>query len=49
MLTEFRDFGHKLYDAVPVEYRYLLRDSVYEEAPMSKYRPGKWEYQENIP
>ena len=30
-LEEFRDLAHALYDAVPEEYKYLLRDCVHEE------------------
>ena len=31
-LKEFRELAHALYDAVPGEYKYLLRDCVHEEA-----------------
>ena len=31
-LKEFRCLGHALFDAVPEEFRYLLKDCVYEEA-----------------
>ena len=31
-LKEFRDLGHKLFEAVPKNYRYLLEDCVHEEA-----------------
>ena len=31
-LKEFRDLAHALYDAVPDQFKYLLRDCVHEEA-----------------
>ena len=31
-LKEFRELAHALYEAVPDEYKYLLRDCVHEEA-----------------
>jgi thymidylate synthase (FAD) len=30
-LKEFRDLGHKLFEAVPEQFRYLLADCVHEE------------------
>ena len=36
-LKEFRDLARAMYEAVPEEFKYLLKDCVYDEADNNTY------------